>query len=52
MDEEMAMTPKEISRLIDFMRAIGISEKTINDCIQYIATGIGLPESNDKPESK
>ena len=47
MESEMAMTPTETSRMIDFMRAIKIPEKTINDCIQYIATGVGLPESEE-----
>lgn len=45
MDEEMSMNPTEISRMIDFLRETGLSEKTINDCIQYIATGIHPPKS-------
>ena len=43
MCDEMSMNPTEVSRMIDFLRAIGLDEKTINNCIQYIATGINLP---------
>lgn len=48
--EEMSMNPTEMSRMIDFLRGIGLDEKTINDCIQYIATGINPPRKEEKEE--
>lgn len=50
MAEEMSMNPTEMSRMIDFLRGIGLDEKTINDCIQYIATGISPPRKEEKEE--
>ena len=44
MENNMSMTPTEVSRMIDFLRGIGLDEKKINDCIQYIATGINPPK--------
>lgn len=51
MDENVSMNPTEVSRMIDFLRGVGLDEKTINDCIQYIATGINPPKSVN-PTSK
>lgn len=50
MEDEMSMNPTETSRMIDFLRAVGLDEKTINDCIQYIATGINLPGNAPKEQ--
>ena len=44
MGDEMSMNPTEMSRMIDFLRGVGLDEKTINNCIQYIATGINPPK--------
>lgn len=49
-DEEM-MNVQEVARLIEWLRAKGLSEKDINDCTTYIATGVGFP-SNDEPDNK
>ena len=47
--EEM-MNVQEVARLIEWLRAMGMSESDINDCVTYIATGVGLPtkEPNKK----
>lgn len=37
------MNVQEVARLIEWLRASGMSETEINDCVTYIATGIGLP---------
>lgn len=50
MEDEMSMNPTETSRMIDFLRGVGLDEKTINDCIQYIATGINLPGNAPKEQ--
>lgn len=52
-EEEMgALNSKEVARLIEYLRAVGLTEKQINDCQIYVATGVGLPinekESDDK----
>jgi len=48
--EEM-MNVQEVARLIEYLRAKGLSEKEINDCMTYIATGVGLP-LNEPNEDK
>lgn len=40
-DVEM-MTVQEVARLIEWLRAKGTSESEINDCVTFIATGVGL----------
>lgn len=44
------MNVQEVARLIEWLRAMGMSESDINDCVTYIATGVGLPtkEPNKK----
>ncbi len=37
------MNVQEVARLIEWLRASGMSETEINDCVTYIATGVGLP---------
>ncbi len=39
--EEMTIT--EVTRMNDWLRAMGMSDKDILDCQNYIATGVGLP---------
>ena len=39
--EEM-MNVQEVARLIEWLRSKGVSETDINDCVTYIATGVGL----------
>lgn len=36
------MNVQEVARLIEWLRASGISEMEINNCVTYIATGVGL----------
>lgn len=46
MDEEdhtETMTIREAARLIDWLRAAGINDTDICNCLKYIATGSGLP---------
>ena len=38
-----ALTTKEQARMIEYLRAIGLTDKQINDCQIYIASGVGLP---------
>ena len=52
MEENMSMNPTEVSRMIDFLRAVGLDEKTINDCIQYIATGVNPPKMESIPSKE
>ena len=35
-----SLTLMEIARMITYLRAIGLTEKEINDCIIYIGTGV------------
>lgn len=37
------MTVQEVARLIDWMRAKGLSDTDICNCIKFIATGVNLP---------
>lgn len=41
-DAEM-MNVQEVARLIEWLRTSGMDEAEINDCVTYIATGVGLP---------
>lgn len=43
--EEEMMNVQEVARLIEWLRAKGLSEAEINDCVTYIATGVGIPTS-------
>lgn len=42
----------EAARMIEYLRAIGLNDTQICDCVTYVATGVGLPVRNDeeKPE--
>lgn len=37
------MNVQEVARLIEWLRTSGMDEAEINDCVTYIATGVGLP---------
>ena len=38
------MTAMETARLIEWLRAMGLTDSDACSCIIYIATGTGLPE--------
>lgn len=42
------LTSMETARLIEYLRAVGLTEKQINDCQIYIATGSGLPTEKEE----
>ena len=46
MEEEVTeqMTITEVARMNEWLSAMGMSDKDILDCQNYIATGIGLPK--------
>lgn len=46
--EEMTIT--EVIRMNAWLKAMGMSDKDILDCQNYIATGVGLP--NEQPTEK
>ena len=48
-DVEM-MNVVEAARAIAWLRAKGLSEKDANDFLTYIATGVGLPETESNKE--
>lgn len=50
-DAEM-MNVVEVARLIEWLRAEGLSEAEINNCVTYIATGIGLPTKEPTEEKE
>ena len=45
MESEMGMSIKEVTRLIDWLKANGHTDADATDCIKYIAN-----ESEPKPE--
>ena len=50
-EEEMgALSSVEHARIIEYLRAVGLEEKQINDMWMYVATGVGLPMQ--EPDSK
>lgn len=42
-DTTEMMNLQEVARMIEWLRATGMSDTKIIDCINYIATGVGLP---------
>jgi len=50
--EEQSMTAKETARLIDWMKANGISETKTLECIKYIATGIAPENESTEHQSE
>ena len=47
--EEM-MNVEEVARMIEWLRAAGMSDTEINNCVTYIATGVGLPSTESEKE--
>ena len=41
-DDEM-MNVQEVARMTEWLRAMGMSDTEIINCMNYIATGVGLP---------
>lgn len=48
--EEMTIT--EVIRMNNWLRAMGMSDKDILDCQNYIATGVGLPKKEPTEEKE
>ena len=46
--EEMTIT--EVTRLNDWLKAMGVSDSDILNCQKYIATGVGLPTKESTEE--
>lgn len=46
------MNIREVARLIEWLRAKGVSDTEIINCVNYIATGVGLPINNKPFEVK
>lgn len=44
------MNVEEVARMIEWLRAIGMSDTDINNCLTYIATGVGLPSKESTKE--
>lgn len=42
-NESMALTVIEHARIIEYLRALGLTEEQINDLFIYVATGTNLP---------
>ena len=53
-DEEVIemMNVQEVARMTEWLRVYGLTDTDINDCMIYIATGVGLPEKEQKPKEK
>ena len=49
--EEM-MNVVEVARMSEALKAMGLTDSQINVVINYIATGIGLPESTEQSKEK
>lgn len=56
MEKEMTdmMNVEEVARMSEWLRAKGLKDTDIVNCLTYIATGVGLPakESEQENESK
>lgn len=48
-EETEEMTITEVTRMNEWLKAMGFTDSQIIDCQKYIATGVGLP--NKEPES-
>ena len=49
-EETEEMTIMEVKRMNDWLKAMGMSDKQILDCQNYIATGVGLPIKDQSKE--
>ena len=45
-EESGSWTLTEIVRMMDYLRATGLTAEQICNCIRYMATGVGLPKSS------
>ena len=46
--DDMSLSIREEARMIEYLRACGLTEKQINDCFIYMATGTNLPERSQE----
>lgn len=51
-EEEGMMNVEEVARMSEWLRAKGLKDADILDCVTYIATGVGLPEKKPDSEAK
>lgn len=53
-EEKSMMNVEEVARMSEWLRAKGLKDTDIVNCLTYIATGVGLPkkESEQKTESE
>lgn len=53
-EEKDMMNVEEVARMSEWLRAKGLKDSDIVNCLTYIATGVGLPtkESDQKMESE
>jgi len=49
-EETEEMTITEVTRMNEWLKAMGLSDSQILDCQNYIATGIGLPVKGEDKE--
>ena len=43
-EESWSLTLTEIVRMMDYLRAVGLTTEQICDCIRYMATGVEIPK--------
>lgn len=46
------MNVQEVARMTEWLRAKGMSDTEILNCMNYIATGVGLPTNSEPSEVK
>lgn len=46
------MNVQEVARMTEWLRAKGMSDTEILNCMNYIATGVGLPMNDGSSEAK
>lgn len=49
-EETEEMTIMEVKRMNEWLKTMGMSDKQILDCQNYIATGVGLPIMDQSKE--
>lgn len=51
-EDQCMMNVEEVARAIEYLRAVGLTDKQACDFLTYVATGVGLPvkESENKAE--
>ncbi len=45
-EESGNLTLIEIVRMMDYLRAVGLTAEQICDCIRYMATGVDIPKKS------